>query len=86
MRFTVWSLGARVVSSAGSSLTRYHLKAMPDDSAKNKIQKYQQTADLPARFDGLHLPRVSRDAAVASDDDTHRDTDGGDVCFRQHDQ
>jgi hypothetical protein len=46
----------------------------------------RQATYLFVGLDGLYFPGVPRDAAVAADDDADRDSDGGYVCVREHDQ
>ena len=46
----------------------------------------RQAPHLSPRFDGLHLPRLSRHAAPAPHDDAHRHPHRGHLRLRQHDQ
>ena len=72
-------------STVTALVTRATIKKHGKDTGTEYIFR-AKTPDLPARQHGIHLSRVPRHAASATDDHAHRYPDGGDLCLREHDQ
>ena len=69
-----------------------HVRAVPSNHhaacapERNPTSILRQAAHLPARHHGLHLPRLSRHAALAPHVHAHRHSHRRHLCLRQHDQ